>query len=94
MKLDVRAGNKPGDVNFTLIDSRLNAGTAATPVLKYAPKALSGEWARVVMPLSDMMTAEAKFDPQKAWQLKLDLFAQGSNDFSIYIDDIAFETRK
>ena len=52
---------------------------------------LDGNWHVVKLPLAELNKKEG-FDPRKVWEIDLNTWSRMTKDFSVYIDDIAFES--
>ena len=60
---------------------------------KHSPSnLLDGQWHEVVLPMAEFKTKEA-FDPKTVWEVGITQWSQTPKEFTVYLDDIAFEKR-
>ncbi|MBV9948935.1 MAG: hypothetical protein JOZ69_18950 [Myxococcales bacterium] len=66
--------------------------TARVPLRKYVAEYADGQWHKVVIPMDDLMTGEGTgFDKKKVWEFDFSEWSGAPRDFTVYVDDIAFE---
>ncbi len=66
--------------------------TARVPLRKYVADYDDGQWHKVVIPIDDLLAGEgAGFDKKKAWEFDFSEWSGTPRDFTVYVDDIAFE---
>jgi len=87
-----------GDAKPESLEAGLTCSTAkktgALSVTKYCADALDGKWHEVLIPLKDFYDKEkTEFDQQKAQQLYLNTWSQTASKFSIFVDEIGFDSR-
>jgi hypothetical protein len=67
-------------------------GTARVPIHKYLADYADGQWHKVVIPMADLASGDgAAFDRKTTWEFDLNEWSGAPRDFSVYVDDIAFE---
>lgn len=90
-------GDDPGGLTVALVSSLTKKPTGAVPVAEYAGDGVNlrdGQWHEVVIPLRDLMTTgKDPFDPSRVWELSLNSWAPKRRAFSVFLDDIGFDTR-
>jgi hypothetical protein len=66
--------------------------TATATVAKYVADFADGQWHKAVIPLEDLVQGDgAQFDKATAWELDFTEWSEPPRNFTVYVDDIAFE---
>jgi hypothetical protein len=69
--------------------------TATVPLIGYVDSLSDGKWHEVVVPLSDLTKGKGKnFDLTKAWEFRLGEYSLNDRSFTVYVDNIGFDSRK
>ena len=51
-----------------------------------------GKWHKIVIPMDDLTAGDGSgFDKTKAWEFDFAEWSGAARDFTVYVDDIAFE---
>jgi hypothetical protein len=84
---------EPGGLVFALGCSKGKKTSANAVVSKYTDNLLDGQWHDVIIPLADLYIGKdgANFDPGSAWEFRLSSWNPTLRDFTITLDDVAFE---
>ena len=82
--------HKPRDLNVALKSSDKKKQLPTVNVRRYNADYADGKWHQIKIPLKDMFNARSNFNAKKASQIFLGTWNEQA-DFSIYVDDIAFE---
>jgi hypothetical protein len=87
------AAPEPGGLAFALGCSQGKKTSANAVLAKYADDLLDGQWHDVIIPLADLYIGKegAMFDPGSAWEFRLSSWSPTARDFTIILDDVAFE---
>jgi hypothetical protein len=82
----------PAFVFVGLASSVANKQTRMVPVASCSPGFLDGDWHEVVVPLTELYSAEEDtFDPGRVWEIWLGTSSPTPRRFDVYLDDIAVE---
>lgn len=66
--------------------------TARLSPHKYVADFADGQWHKIVIPIDDLLVGEGiQFDKKVAWEFDFNEWSGAPRDFTVYVDDIAFE---
>ena len=69
--------------------------SASVPLSGYIESLSDGEWHEVIVPISDLTKGAGKdFDLAKAWEFRLGEYSMDERNFTVFVDNIGFDTRK
>lgn len=83
------------DVKVGLAGSnKAKAETESVPLSSYADGLADGKWHEIVVPISDMLKGKGKdFDLTKAWEFRLGEYSITEHAFTLFVDNIGFDSR-
>lgn len=90
----VEPGKKIDKLEAGLESSKPRLRSVMVDVTRYCPAALDGQWHEIAIPAADLTATDNKFNPKLAWELRIESRSASTEvPYSIYLDEIAFETR-
>jgi hypothetical protein len=98
IRLQVHAGDPPklNDLKVALASSTKNPEESQqVALIDYLDDISDGQWHEVIVPLSEFAKGSAEnFDFTKTWEFRLGEYSMDPRNFSIYIDNIGFDSRE
>jgi len=87
----VTGDKKPTQLSVALASNDKKASQAAD-LLKYCPDLLDGKWHEVVVPIKDLDTKN-ELTKTKVWEIHFGTWSQDEIKFSLFVDEIGFDSR-
>ena len=85
----VSGDKKPSQLSVA-IKSNDKSATEADDMLQRCPSLLDGKWHELVIPINDLDSKNV-LNKDKAWELQFNTWSQEDIDFSLFVDEIAFD---
>ena len=84
------------DLTVALASSnKAKAETAQVPLIGYVESLTDQEWHEIVVPIGDLTKGKGKdFDLTKTWEFRLGEYAMSERNFTVFVDNIGFDSRK
>jgi hypothetical protein len=84
------------DLTVALASSNKAKGeTAQAPLIGYVESLTDQEWHEIIVPIGDLTKGKGKdFDLTKAWEFRLGEYAMSERNFTVFVDNIGFDSRK
>ncbi|MGA2066763.1 MAG: SGNH/GDSL hydrolase family protein [Thermoguttaceae bacterium] len=83
------ATKKPGMLTATLVSPGKKSSQAGN-LLTYCPNLPDGKWHQLSIPIKEL-DSKNELDRTKVWEIMLGTWSQDEEDFSLFVDEIAFE---
>lgn len=87
----VTGETKPTQLSVKLA-SNDKKGTETADLLKYCPDLMDGKWHEVVVPIKDLDTKN-ELTKTKVWEINFGTWSQDPVKFSLFVDEIGFDSR-
>jgi hypothetical protein len=93
---DPKAAPEPKDLKVSLASSnKAKVESEGVALVSYVDNLADSQWHEIVVPLSDLLKGKGKdFDLTKTWEFRLGEYSMAEHNFTVFVDNIGFDSRK